>query len=68
MQGYENQFTMEIRVADGIFALYSGVILSAAVFQAERRISRYDAAFYGRSLGPLVKRGHFGMTPVRSSN
>jgi hypothetical protein len=33
----------------------AGVILSAAVFQAERRISRYDAVYHGRSLGPLVK-------------
>src|SRR5215469_15077408 len=33
----------------------SGVILSAAVFQAERRISRYHAVCHGRSLGPLVK-------------
>jgi len=33
----------------------AGVILSAAVFQAERRISRYDAVCHGRSLGPLVK-------------
>jgi len=32
-----------------------GVILSVAVFQAERRISRYDTVCYGRSLGPLVK-------------
>ncbi len=31
------------------------VILSAAAFQAERRISRYDALCHGRSLGPLVK-------------
>jgi len=33
----------------------AGVILSAAVFQVERRISRYDAVCQGRSLGPLVK-------------
>ena len=47
-----------------------GVILSAAVLQAERRISRYDAVYQGRSLGPLVKRGRFGMTPytIRNSN
>jgi hypothetical protein len=32
-----------------------GVILSAAAFQAERRISRYDAVCHGISLGPPVK-------------
>ncbi len=31
------------------------VILSEAVLQAERRISRYYALCSGRSLGPLVK-------------
>jgi hypothetical protein len=37
------------------FSLVDGVILSVAVLQAERRISRYDAVCHGRSLGPLVK-------------
>src|SRR5579859_3988477 len=32
-----------------------GVILSAAVLRAERRISRLDAVCYVRSLGPLVR-------------
>jgi hypothetical protein len=36
-------------------SLVEGVILSAAVLQAERRISRYDTVCTGRSLGPLVK-------------
>jgi len=36
-------------------SLVDGVILSIAVLQAERRISRYDAVCPGRSLGPLVK-------------
>ncbi len=36
-------------------SLVDGVILSAAVLQAERRISRYDTVCHGRSLGPLVK-------------
>jgi len=31
-----------------------GVILNAAVLQAERRFSCYDTACAGRSLGPLV--------------
>jgi hypothetical protein len=39
---------------DGIIAV-DGVILSVAVLQAERRISRYDAVRHARSLGPLVK-------------
>jgi len=33
----------------------AGVILTGAVFQAEGRISRYDAVCHGRSLGPPVK-------------
>ena len=36
-------------------SLAHGVILSAAVLQAERRICRYDTVCNGRSLGPLVK-------------
>src|SRR6267142_4677443 len=32
-----------------------GVVRSAAVVQAERRISRSDTVCYGRSLGPLVR-------------
>ena len=36
-------------------SLVDGVILSVAVLQAERRISRYDTVCQGRSLGPLVK-------------
>ena len=36
-------------------SLVEGVILSAAVLQAERRISCYDTACNGRSLGPLVR-------------
>jgi len=36
-------------------SVVDGVILSVAVLQAERRISRYDAVCDGRSLGPLVK-------------
>jgi hypothetical protein len=32
-----------------------GVILSVAVFQVERGISRYDTVCNGRSLAPLVK-------------
>ncbi len=32
-----------------------GVILSVAVLQAQRRISRDDAVCHGRSLGPLAK-------------
>jgi len=36
-------------------SLVDGVILSVAVLQAERRISCYDTARNGRSLGPLVK-------------
>jgi len=45
---------------------YRGAILSAAVFQAERRISRGLAApsIHARSLGPLVKARAFGMTPT----
>jgi hypothetical protein len=35
--------------------LADGVILSVAVLQAERRISRHDAVCHGRSLGPLAK-------------
>ena len=42
-----------------------GVILSAAVLQAERRISRWEAVCHGRSLGPLVKARALGMTPLR---
>jgi hypothetical protein len=45
------------------FSLGNGVVLSVAVFQAERRacpelaegISRYDTVCNGISLGPLVK-------------
>jgi len=50
--------------------LVDGVILSVAVLQAERRISRYDTVCDGRSLGPLVKRGLFGITPceIQCSN
>jgi len=33
--------------------LVDGVILSVAVLQAERRISRYYTVCSGRSLGPL---------------
>jgi hypothetical protein len=42
-----------------------GVILSEAVVQAERRISRGAAArsTRARSLAPLVKARGFGMTP-----
>jgi hypothetical protein len=36
-------------------SLVDGVILSVAVLQAERRISRYDTVCHGRSLGPLEK-------------
>ena len=36
-------------------SLVDGVILSVAVLQAERRLSRYDTVCNGRSLGPLVK-------------
>jgi len=36
-------------------SLVDGVILSVAVLQAERGISRYDTVCNGRSLGPLVK-------------
>jgi len=36
-------------------SVVDGVILSVAVLQAERRISRYDAVCDGRSLGPLTK-------------
>jgi len=36
-------------------SLVDGVILSGAVLQAERRISRYSTLCHGRSLGPLVK-------------
>jgi len=36
-------------------SLVDGVILSAAVLQAERRISRYDTVCNRRSLGPLGK-------------
>ena len=36
-------------------SLVDGGILSVAVFQAERRISRYDTVCRGRSLGPLAK-------------
>jgi hypothetical protein len=39
------------------------VVLSAAVFQAERRISRGAQPIRARSLGPLVKARAFGMTP-----
>jgi hypothetical protein len=35
-------------------SLVDGVILSVAVLQAERRISRYDTVCNGRSLGPLA--------------
>jgi hypothetical protein len=38
-----------------VSSLVGGVILSVAVLQAERRISRYDTVCNGRSLGPLVK-------------
>jgi hypothetical protein len=38
-----------------VLSLADGVILSAAVLQAERRISRYDAVCHARSPGPLVK-------------
>ncbi len=40
----------------------SGVILSGAAFQAERRISRGADAIHARFLGPLVKTRSFGMT------
>jgi hypothetical protein len=49
----------------------SGVILSAAVLQAERRISQPPTPCYLRSLFPLVKTRAFGMTPriaAESSN
>jgi hypothetical protein len=36
-------------------SLVDGVILSLAVLQAERRISRYDAVCHRRSLGPPAK-------------
>jgi len=51
-------------------SLVDGVILRVALLQAERRISCYDTACAGRSLGSLVKRGLFGMTPcdVQNSN
>ena len=41
----------------------AGVILSEAVFQAERRISQGTGLLFGRSLVPLVKARDFGMTP-----
>jgi hypothetical protein len=37
------------------FLAVDGVILSVAVLQAKRRISRYDAMCHGRSLGSLIK-------------
>ncbi len=36
-------------------SLSDGVILRVAVFQAERRISRYDPVCHERSLGPMVE-------------
>jgi hypothetical protein len=56
-----------LKFSDGI-SLGNGVILSIAVFQAERRISRYDTVCNRRSLGPLVKRGLLGMTPCEIQN
>jgi hypothetical protein len=38
------------------------VILSPAVFQAERRIFLHKAVWFRRSLGPLEKARAFGMT------
>jgi hypothetical protein len=40
-----------------------GVMLSAAVFQAERSIWRGSSTLHARSLVPLVKARDFGMTP-----
>ena len=45
----------------------SGVILSVAVFQAERRISRTSVFVHARSLRPLVKTRAFGMTPYTNA-
>jgi hypothetical protein len=66
-------------VSKGRGGLQSGFIQSAAVFQAERRISLYRVVCHARSpfdalallacsgqaLGPLVKTRAFGMTPER---
>ena len=41
-----------------------GVILSVAVLQAERRISRGADTLRARSLRPPVKTRAFGMTPI----
>ena len=43
--------------------VFTGVILSVAVFQAERRIQRAADPCRARSLAPLVKARGFGMTP-----
>jgi len=50
---------------------FDGVILSAAVLQTERRISRYDASCHERSLGPLMKTRALrddAMRDLRNSN
>jgi hypothetical protein len=46
---------MQKSEADTLVSLLDGVIPSAAVVQAERRISTRIAVCYRRSLGPLVK-------------
>jgi hypothetical protein len=46
--------------------LFDGVIPSAAVFQAERGISRAANQILARSLGPLAKARAFGMTPGKN--
>jgi len=45
--------------------LAEGVVLSVAVLQAERWISRWAEFCARRSLRPLVKTRAFGMTPSK---
>jgi hypothetical protein len=44
-------------------ALATAIILSAAAFQAERRISRYECCVLREIPRPPVKRRLFGVTP-----
>jgi hypothetical protein len=52
------------QIMDQLDSCFKAYILSEAVVQAERRISRAASVLHARSLVPLVKARDFGMTPA----
>jgi len=67
---HQTEFLAALSLASASSRLYAIISMqpSAAVFQAERRISRGTALLRGRSLVPLVKARDFGMTPSNSDS